>query len=626
MINRQQKYLSALVLLLGLPAHAEISGSGMPNSGCFAQLEGLVWHDANADGVADAGEPGVAGISLYLVYDDDDEDSAVTATTDASGRYQFNYLCEGDYIAVVDEATLPEGLSLLLEEAGDDDDDGDLGGWEVEIEDETSHTDPVDIPLRGCPLRVEASCSVASLATELYTCEKPINTLSLTWNGEQTIRVVAHLGNADSPVIAEHENVVQGQTITVQGYDDAPDDVIWEIFDADTGELLGESKFRLACDDDEMNGVEDCGLPQGDGRDNKSYRVNDWQLAGMVDDSGLLDCGQPAASSTCEIQGAWANCDIIDKPRWLTFVYTGGGCEASNNDQRDKFECSGTVAGSDSVTVTTEDGDNYTVGKGEAFTIAKDGSDTDILLSAGTSTNEMRIHTSCSRSLEVGDVFGDLTLVAINGIGLGSFVDYDYKVSNRSDFAQLAQAREAPRRTLANPGISVDAMSDKTVSGTTYVMTDTTSAILATGEEWTGAGCGGADYVPIIVTPPSPCEISGSGLHMHDKEIRWTLVNGGNVAGVVDSVTVTWPDHVTDKLKEIKLDGDKFFDADTYGGHAEIDRGELTADQGHRKIPRNESRLLKVIFDDTIEDVPLEEFELRVDFRQGCSIAWQPGS
>ena len=58
-------------------------------------LGNLVWYDQNNDGVRDAGEPGVAGISvdLYSVGGN----VIQTTTTDANGNYQFNNLSAGTY-------------------------------------------------------------------------------------------------------------------------------------------------------------------------------------------------------------------------------------------------------------------------------------------------------------------------------------------------------------------------------------------------------------------------------------------------------------------------------------------------------------------------------------------------
>ncbi|MBT8137043.1 MAG: hypothetical protein KJO54_08540, partial [Gammaproteobacteria bacterium] len=333
--------LSTLIsmLLLSAGAHAEISGSGSPNVACAANLAGVLWHDLNGDGIADAGEPGLPGISLQL-FEEDGVGGALNATTDATGNYQFGNLCEGEYLAVINESTVPDGLIAGTNGDNDDDEDEeDLGGWNLEIDDDDDNESSVrlDLGYVGCPLSVESSCRVASLASELYACEKPVHELSVTWAGEQAIRLVAHRGNRDADVLADIDNVVQGQTVTVSGLEDAGSSSTWEIFVAGTELKLGESRFHLECGDVEMNGPEDCGLPQGNDKDNKSDLVNDWRLEGIVDDSGELRCTQAEAStSECQLQGQWADCKMLDKVRHLTFVYSGGGCAASDHAQPDK--------------------------------------------------------------------------------------------------------------------------------------------------------------------------------------------------------------------------------------------------------------------------------------------------
>ncbi len=72
-----------------------------------ASLGDRVWHDLDADGVQDAGEPGIQGVTVKLYRDvdgdgvaepDGDDGAAVdTATTDANGNYRFENLAEGAY-------------------------------------------------------------------------------------------------------------------------------------------------------------------------------------------------------------------------------------------------------------------------------------------------------------------------------------------------------------------------------------------------------------------------------------------------------------------------------------------------------------------------------------------------
>ena len=65
----------------------------------FAIMGGSIgdraWNDLDGDGVQDAGEPGLAGVTVRLL---DDEGNAVASTvTDANGGYHFDGLAAGDY-------------------------------------------------------------------------------------------------------------------------------------------------------------------------------------------------------------------------------------------------------------------------------------------------------------------------------------------------------------------------------------------------------------------------------------------------------------------------------------------------------------------------------------------------
>jgi uncharacterized repeat protein (TIGR01451 family) len=76
-----------------------------------ASVGDYVWHDLNADGVFDAGEPGLDGVAVYvrngagIIID--------TAVTTAGGSYNFTDLAPGDYTVDVDESTLPLGAPIL---------------------------------------------------------------------------------------------------------------------------------------------------------------------------------------------------------------------------------------------------------------------------------------------------------------------------------------------------------------------------------------------------------------------------------------------------------------------------------------------------------------------------------
>ncbi|VTU01253.1 collagen-binding partial : Putative uncharacterized protein OS=uncultured prokaryote GN=HGMM_F48B01C05 PE=4 SV=1: Cna_B: Cna_B: Cna_B [Gemmataceae bacterium] len=78
-----------------------------------------VWYDVNGDGVQDAGEPGLNGVTVALDYAGldgvfgtaDDAPGAATRTTSGDGDYLFDNLRPGTYRARVNPATLPNGLT-----------------------------------------------------------------------------------------------------------------------------------------------------------------------------------------------------------------------------------------------------------------------------------------------------------------------------------------------------------------------------------------------------------------------------------------------------------------------------------------------------------------------------------
>ena len=74
-------------------------------------LGDVVWVDVDGDGIQDAGEPGLAGVTVTL-FDDLDVQvgSMVTA---ADGSYGFSGLALGDYYVVFDLSTVPGGGYLF---------------------------------------------------------------------------------------------------------------------------------------------------------------------------------------------------------------------------------------------------------------------------------------------------------------------------------------------------------------------------------------------------------------------------------------------------------------------------------------------------------------------------------
>src|SRR5262249_30535082 len=72
-----------------------------------ASLGDFVWRDINANGIQDAGEPGIAGVTVQLIGN-----GTRTTTTDANGYYSFDTsaLPSGSYW--VQLGSIPAGYSL----------------------------------------------------------------------------------------------------------------------------------------------------------------------------------------------------------------------------------------------------------------------------------------------------------------------------------------------------------------------------------------------------------------------------------------------------------------------------------------------------------------------------------
>jgi serine-aspartate repeat-containing protein C/D/E len=81
-----------------------------------ASLGDFVWNDCDSDGIQDANETGVAGVTVKLL--DAAGNVAATATTDSNGKYLFNNLTPGAYSA---QFVAPVGATFTLKDQGGND-------------------------------------------------------------------------------------------------------------------------------------------------------------------------------------------------------------------------------------------------------------------------------------------------------------------------------------------------------------------------------------------------------------------------------------------------------------------------------------------------------------------------
>lgn len=81
-----------------------------------ASIGNYVWHDQDGDGIQDAGEPGLQGVTVEL-YDSSDT-LQDTTTTNASGLYTFTHLFPGNYYV---QFIKPAGYEFTAQDQGTDD-------------------------------------------------------------------------------------------------------------------------------------------------------------------------------------------------------------------------------------------------------------------------------------------------------------------------------------------------------------------------------------------------------------------------------------------------------------------------------------------------------------------------
>lgn len=100
-----------------------VAGQNYPDldAGIFTELAGLgnfVWNDYNNDGIQDANEPGIPGITVIL-YASDGITPIASAITDVDGKYNFVNLTPGTY--VVGFSNIPAGSLFSGSNQGGDD-------------------------------------------------------------------------------------------------------------------------------------------------------------------------------------------------------------------------------------------------------------------------------------------------------------------------------------------------------------------------------------------------------------------------------------------------------------------------------------------------------------------------
>jgi len=518
---------------------------------CPAKIGDRVWWDANGNGLQDDSESGVDGVTVNLFEcgpdgiagTGDDVDTGESRVTDAiDGLYMFGAepgvfdLPPGDYYVQFDPTTFPAGFDFTIPNVNGDDINSDclpldgitactmLGSRDINLNRDCGIVEPPP----NCDLELDKQCRVDPLTpADFDKCKGKLQQFTVIWNGDGAIEVTGvNMGTTSAS-----GTVIPGDEVTFFGpY--SSNDVVVDIVSLDNvaGET-GQSTFHVSCSDDDFNSPDDCGKLAGDGKD-KSGFINLWRLEGFIDaDNRVLNCTPDAEgefADNCSFTlPPMPSCEILKENKQkltsLTFEYTGGGCDQSDNDQGSKAVCTATpedaiVSGTVTVRAAGNEDfekDLYTVDPtlvdpAGTFEVSADKfkSTSFIEIVGGSSVTELNeLHTSCSKPLAVGDVFGSLTLVAINGNDGGVDVTYQYVVTNNGAPLTNVLVTDVPLGDIGGPvnlGTTDSVTFTKLVQllGTT-VNTGTASGFLSNGE-----ACSASDTVIVeaVELPPEPAE------------------------------------------------------------------------------------------------------------------------
>jgi hypothetical protein len=119
------------------------------------------------------------------------------------------------------------------------------------------------------------------LVSTVATCKdlKDVTGLRMIWDGPNGVTVSTELGQTFNGV--NNGDVIMFDSPKSETGND------FEVFIS--GALSGRSEFHLSCSDKDMNGIEDCGKLQGNGKKDKGG-VNEWIFDGMTGEKGVFIC------------------------------------------------------------------------------------------------------------------------------------------------------------------------------------------------------------------------------------------------------------------------------------------------------------------------------------------------
>jgi hypothetical protein len=236
-------------------------------------------------------------------------------------------------------------------------------------------------------------------------------------------------------------------------------------------------------------------------------------------DGQILALGDPGDDiffNACEVPAAPPEPHCTSKVLELGLVYNGGDCTITNT-QEGKATCSGVADPGQpvSITITKDDTEVFadpdnTINFGDGVVISgspKLKSSTEFDVTGPNGTQSLAIHTSCSKSLNLGDQFGPFEVVSLDleddgFISLGGTVEYQFKVTNpNASQADNVFIDDDVIGPIAGP-ISLDPGEMQTFFVTQQIGVDTTNTATVSGSVGGNACDEGEDTVIVTVEEP----------------------------------------------------------------------------------------------------------------------------
>jgi hypothetical protein len=609
---------------------------------CPAKLGDRVWEDLNMNGLQDDDEPGIDGVNVQLVdcgpdgiagTDDDIETGQERTTESGDGMYMFGAepdfeLTPGGYYL---RFTDPEGRDFTTPDKEPADRNSDCRPPDGDTVCTTLDSGEVDLtvdcgllPPPQCDLVVNKTCRVETAPPSgNLECEAKIAATVLRYIGQGDPDEVTVGGKNNKATV---ESSFRAGILTV---DARPED-------------LG-SKMTITTDGVDEVIHTSCSTPYVAGRpapldSPKGAPSPNWFVVSFVDKEGnsvsIPDDGDGGFTDECSFSpGSMPSCETTGKPDVLTFRYLGDGPVADCTDNaasradRKAPTCSGNLPAGATVMVSVNKGDlsKTMVAPGETFDLSGFGSETELTLSGGGGSEFDSFHTSCSAPLEAGDVFGNLLLVAFDGVGSNVTVTYQYEVTNLGDpVTNITVVDDKLGDIGVIPTLPANGANSAILQVVTEISETTTNTATATGM-LDGMMCAApSDSVTVTaVEPPEPtCDVSIVLDKIEDKKIKWKLSNSGGADATIDTLIVSWPGD--GELKKVKFDGSDILKDVRLSSPATITSDEWLKKVKDRTLDAGDSgKKLELEFDAEFpdgKDQPPGDFDLTIEFEQGCEV------